>query len=202
MDIVLKNITKQFNGKVVLNQINLRMKQGNIYCIMGESGIGKTTIFQLLMGLIKPDSGEIEGMFHCRMSAVFQENRLCENLTPVVNISMVTDKSRNQIKEELLKLLPFDCLTKPVRELSGGMKRRTAIVRAMMADSELILMDEPLTGLDYDSKRKSIAYIKESQKERTLCIITHDIEEAKWFLEGKIQEEAVEASGKICLLHG
>ena len=121
---------------------------------MGESGVGKTTLLRLLMGLEKADSGIITGFD--KVSAVFQENRLIEHLNAVENTALVI-KDRNAGKcayEQLLQLLPKEALLKPVREYSGGMKRRVALVRAMAADSEIVLLDEPFTGLDSQRVKK------------------------------------------------
>ena len=131
------------------------------------------------MGLEKADSGIITGFD--KVSAVFQENRLIEHLNAVENTALVI-KDRNAGKcayEQLLPLLPKEALLKPVREYSGGMKRRVALVRAMAADSEIVLLDEPFTGLDSRNSKKAAEYILSEQRGRTVISVTHDMEMCK-----------------------
>jgi NitT/TauT family transport system ATP-binding protein len=159
------------------------LEGGNVYCLTGASGRGKTTLLRLILGLEPSDSGEIHFLSPLssgqevspRFSAVFQENRLCETLSPLDNVFLTTKKcySRSQIREELCRLLPDECLSRPVYTLSGGMKRRTAIARAMLAPSDIIIMDEPFTGLDEDTRHHVIRYILEKQDGRMILISTH-----------------------------
>ena len=148
---------------------------------MGPSGSGKTTFLRILLGLEQADSGSIEGLQGTRASAVFQENRLCESFTPVDNITMVipgrSSQSRKQAREELLRLLPEEALCRPVSTLSGGMKRRVAIVRALSVPCGMVLMDEPFTGLDENTKRNVIQYIKEKTRDKLVIISTHQDED-------------------------
>ena len=90
-----------------------------------------------------------------------------------------------QIKEELERLLPKECLTRPVSTLSGGMKRRVAILRALLTPSDILLMDEPFTGLDEEIKQRVIEYIKEKQEGRLLVLTTHQDEDIA-LLEGTL----------------
>lgn len=147
--ICFQGVTKVFKDTAVFQNLNMELNEQQITCIMGKSGSGKTTLFRMMMGLEKPDAGAIKGLHGKRISAVFQENRLCSQLSAVGNIQLVTKNTAVSIIEsELHKLLTEDCLKKPVSELSGGMMRRVAIARAMIAESDIILMDEPFTGLD------------------------------------------------------
>ena len=107
-----------------------------------------------------------------RYSMVFQEDRLCEEFDAVCNVAMVI-KDEQKAKEALRKLLEEDALTKPCRQLSGGMKRRVALVRAMEADSDAVLLDEPFTGMDADTRRAAEIYIRERQNARIVIIATH-----------------------------
>ena len=103
---------------------------------MGKSGLGKTTLLRILMGLEKYDAGSIEGMENKKISAVFQEDRLCENLSAVTNVAIVCEKNvtLQEIRKELENIGLSGSTEKPVKELSGGMKRRVAIIRSIMAD--------------------------------------------------------------------
>ena len=133
----------------------------------------------MITGAEPPDCGEIrtDNRTKTVISCLFQENRLCESADAIANVMFLTGRSALQAETELKKLLPADCLKLPVSRLSGGMKRRVLIVAAMCANADLILMDEPLTGLDEKNKRKAADYIKKNRKDRLLLFSTHSIEE-------------------------
>lgn len=182
--IQLKNISKSYAGLSVLRDITLTFKDGGCYCIMSPSGSGKTTLLRILMGLEHPDTGSIEVSPQDRtdtftVSAVFQEDRLCESFSPLENVLMCAGKSMkpSRIRWELAKLLPEECLSRPVSTLSGGMKRRVAVLRALLTPSDILLMDEPFTGMDETLKRDVITYIKEKQNGRLLILTTHQEED-------------------------
>ncbi len=189
MKISLNDITKIYNSKLVLDHVSLTFSDDAPCCLMGPSGSGKTTLLRILLGLERPDGGsfsvtgkeggELTGQ--ARFSAVFQEDRLCEAFTPVENIQMVTGRSLSgeQIRRELTRLLPPECFDRPVWTMSGGMKRRTAICRAVLAQSQAILMDEPFTGLDEDNRRLAIRYIREKAAGRLLILTTHQEEDVE-----------------------
>ena len=154
--ITLKNISKSFGDKSVLSDLNTFFEIGKISVIMGESGCGKTTLINIIMGLEKADSGEISGVPES-ISAVFQEDCLSENFSAVSNLRAVTGKkvAKETITELLLSFgLNDKDINSPVNRLSGGMKRRVAIARALIAESGLIIMDEPFKGLDEETKAK------------------------------------------------
>ena len=175
MNIRLHHLSKSFGPLTVLSDFSLTMESGCIYGLMGPSGAGKTTLLRILMGLETCDSGFIEGLEHARVSAVFQEDRLCEAFTPVVNVRMVCGKSmsEHQVRTELCRLLPEESLNRPVSILSGGMKRRTAICRALSAPFDLLLMDEPFTGLDKDTRYNTIRYVQEKCSGKITLFTTH-----------------------------
>ena len=178
-DIVIKNISKSFGEKKVLSDFSDVIPCGNLTVIMGESGCGKTTLVNVIMGLENADSGSISGVPE-RISAVFQEDCLCEDFSAISNIRAVTGKafSKKAIGDYLKRLGLTDAdISCPVRQLSGGMKRRVAIARAMIADSDLIIMDEPFKGLDEDTRRLVIDFVLKETKSRTFIAITHDPEE-------------------------
>ena len=148
---------------------------------MGPSGCGKTTILRLIMGLEKTDSGMIQGGENKKLSVVFQEDRLWESFTAISNILSVAPKKISQ--EEAIKHLEEiglrDCFNKPVSQLSGGMKRRVAIVRAILSCGDLIILDEPFKGLDKESLNLAINYVKKHTLKSTVIVVTHSLEEAK-----------------------
>ena len=115
------------------------------------------------------------------ISAVFQENRLLEGYTAIENLRFALGKrySSEALTAYLLRLLPEDALNKPVCEFSGGMKRRVAILRAILAPTDIILMDEPFTGLDQATKEKVIAFVLRHRAGRTLLVATHGEDDAR-----------------------
>lgn len=180
--IVIDKLCKSYGDNQVLDLLDFEFEAGEITCIMGASGIGKTTLLRILMGLEKSDSGSISGIDeNTRISAVFQEDRLCDNLTPLGNVSMVCDRtiSKEFIKEQLVSILPEKAVLQKSSELSGGMRQRVAIVRAFIKDSDVILMDEPFKGLDEGIKRSVVDYILANQKGRTILFVSHSRSDAE-----------------------
>ena len=147
---------------------------------MAPSGAGKTTLLRILMGFTSADSGTLLGLEHIRFSAVFQEDRLCENLTPISNLRLVSPTlSKQEAAAALGGVGLSDCLTQPVRELSGGMHRRVAILRALLAEYDLLFLDEPFKGLDEETKALVIADTRRRCAGRTVLLVTHDPDELK-----------------------
>lgn len=151
---------------------------------MGASGIGKTTILSILAGLVKPDFGEIEGMEGKKLSMVFQEDRLLEWADAFENVALILERKKSGMLREFLRgefeaVGLHDYEEKPVSQLSGGMKRRVAIVRAVCAEGDLLLLDEPFKGLDDGTKEQVAAYLKSRFAGRTLVMVTHDARDAK-----------------------
>lgn len=182
--ITLRGITRRFGDELVLDALDLDLVEGRVTALMGTNGSGKTTLGRLLLGLLSPDAGEIRGLDRLRRAAVFQEDRLCEQLTAVANVRLVLDRDVpvSTVVSELRGVgLDAESLVKPVRELSGGQRRRVAIVRALMTDADLVVLDEPFTGLDTDAKALLLAYVRERCQHRTTLLITHDRTEAEWF---------------------
>ncbi len=179
MQLEAKNINKSFGENKVLSDFSYVFQDGRVTAVMGASGCGKSTLISILMGILKQDSGEIFPSGDFRRSAVFQENRLCENLTAAGNIRLVTGKkySAAQIEKELSTVGLDGCATKPVRELSGGMKRRVALLRALLADYDVLFLDEPFKGLDSETKAKVLRYTQQKTAGRTVIMVTHDIDE-------------------------
>jgi NitT/TauT family transport system ATP-binding protein len=180
MDIVINKISKRFGDKQVIEDFSEVIREKAITCIMGPSGCGKTTILYMLMGLMVPDIGTITGVPDTK-SAVFQEDRLCETLNAVANVKMVCRKevTRKTIEEHLSEIGLQGSLLLPVSQLSGGMRRRVAVVRAMLAESDILFMDEPFKGLDAEMKREVIRFVKKHMDDRTVVLVTHDEEEAR-----------------------
>ncbi|MDD3795956.1 MAG: ATP-binding cassette domain-containing protein [Lachnospiraceae bacterium] len=183
MPIRITNLCKEYNGKPVLSHLDLTLESHTNTVLMGPSGCGKTTLLHLLLGLTLPDAGEIIGM-PAKKSAVFQENRLCEQFSVLANIRLVTGKSipLSEICRHLsaVGLGEKHLLSQPVEEFSGGMKRRLAIVRAMLADSDIILLDEPFKGMDSATKLLVMDYFRTCTAGKTTLLVTHDETEADY----------------------
>lgn len=178
-EISINKISKSYGSKRVLSDFSETIPYEKTTVIMGESGCGKTTLINIIMGLEKPDSGDISGIPE-RFTAVFQEDCLCEDFSAVSNIRAVTGKklSKVEISEALGRFgLTAKDVSCPVRELSGGMKRRVAIARAILGDGKLIIMDEPFKGLDEGTRQTVIEHVRRETESRTLIVITHSPEE-------------------------
>ena len=173
-DLILEHIHKRYGEKVVLRDFSTRFPAGTCTCIMGPSGCGKTTLLRLILGLEEADGGTISGR-RFPMSAVFQENQRFEDFSALSNVSAVCARgSRQEAARQLSALGLAGSLHAPVRTLSGGMKRRVAIARAVLAPGELLILDEPFTGLDRDTKAVVLDYLKAHTQGRTLILVTHD----------------------------
>ena len=179
--VTVRDLTKSYGDSLVLDHVSLDLESGCPCCLMAPSGAGKTTLFRILMGLETADSGTIEGLEGRSFSAVFQEDRLLEGYTALQNIRFVTGRGypAHELTAIIKHLLPEDSLKKPVSEFSGGMKRRVAILRAILAPTDIILMDEPFTGLDADTKQLTIDLVKELCAGKLLIIATHAEDDAE-----------------------
>lgn len=191
--IKISGLCKSFGKHEVLKNLNLTLEDNGVYCLMGPSGMGKTTLLRIIMQLEKSDAGSIEGADLKDISVMFQEDRLCDVLTPVENVALVCEKnvSRKKIYDNLCKILPKECLIQPVSELSGGMKRRVALARAMEYPGKIVIMDEPFTGLDYNTKKEVIGYILQQKRDRIMFISTHGEEDVSLLGAVKIKLEDI-----------
>ena len=180
MSIIITDLCKTFDDNEVLKNVNITLKDNSIYCLMGSSGIGKTTLLRILIGLERADSGSVSGIDTKSISCMFQEDRLIPYLSAIDNVRIVLHgkNNRDEIRNNLLSILPDDSLDIPVSSLSGGMKRRVALARALSYPGKLIILDEPFTGLDKDTKLNVIDYILNMRNNRTLLIATHETDDA------------------------
>lgn len=181
--ITLSGVCKRFGDNVVLDGLGLVLAPGSVTAITGPNGVGKTTVARLLLGLEAPDAGAIEGLQGLCRSAVFQEDRLCGHLDAIANVRLVLDRDHRASAEQGLARVGItgEDATKPVSALSGGQRRRVAIARAMASKSALVVLDEPFTGLDADTKPTVMAYVKECLAGRTTVLISHDPSEVEYF---------------------
>jgi len=178
MEIQLKNISKKFGDKKVLDKVNIIFNEP-ITCIMGTSGVGKTTLVNIILGLTKQDEGEITEIKDKKIGVVFQDDRLCENIDTIKNIELVCNNGKKEIEKEIENIGLKDVANKPVIALSGGMRRKVCILRALFFDSDIIIMDEPFKGMDDETRENTIEYVKKSLKNRKLIVITHNKEDVE-----------------------
>lgn len=176
------HVHKAYGAIAVLEDFSAAFELGAAHVVMGPSGVGKTTLIRLILGLEKPDAGQIVGLENLRKGAVFQEDRLCENLSVAANLCLAWGKesreARFRRREQARLMLDAvglaGTLERPVRALSGGMKRRVAILRAVLAPNELLIFDEPLKGLDEQTKHRLMEVIGPLLEGKTLFWVTHD----------------------------
>lgn len=185
--ITIKHLTKKYGDLAVFSDFSLEIAEGEVLCLMGKSGRGKTTLLRMLMGLEQPDQGSIAGLEGKRISVVFQEDRLLPHFSVRQNLYSVCDGRLQQ--EHMMRLLTrlglAEWVDREVSVLSGGMQRRVAICRALLVPCDLLILDEPFRGLDDNTKEMVIKLIREEAKGCTILLSTHDITEGKK-MEGKI----------------
>jgi NitT/TauT family transport system ATP-binding protein len=183
----LKNINFSYeNNKPILKDFNLSIQENKITSIIGPSGVGKTTLLNLIANVIQPISGEIIDKPNIT-SYLFQDDRLINEITVYKNLQLVllsVLKDKNKINEEIKKYLNLvsldDCANKYPNELSGSMRRRIALIRAFIYPSKLLLMDEPFKGLDLQLKQEIMETFVElyNFNPKTILFVTHDIDES------------------------
>ena len=196
----IRNLSKSFGGKSVLENFSADLPAGSISALMAPSGSGKTTLLNLIAGLMPADDGSIvfdteeSGNAHpvsfsagknddCRtvsFSAVFQEDRLLNEMTAESNVRLVNPSlSLSDTINAMAELGLRESTHQSVRELSGGMKRRVAILRAVLHDSDILLLDEPFQGLDEETRKTVISFLRKKAENRTVLLITHNKEDAE-----------------------
>ena len=173
----IKHLTKRFGEKTLFEDLNLTVETPAV--LWAPSGWGKTTLLRILMGLETPTSGTMQGVG--RVSAVFQEDRLCAQLNAIQNVTLVLPGPETQYKEQIEQDfqrfgLDLAALALPARKLSGGQKRRVALLRALYAPSDTLLLDEPFTGMDPAALQKAAALLKERSGGKNVLLATHDRE--------------------------
>lgn len=174
MEIRVEGLCKSYNGRPVLTNLTAVFPVG-ITCVSAPSGAGKTTLLRLLLGLEHPDGGSVIGA-DCRWAAVFQEDRLLERLTAAANLRFALGEMPGEAAGVLERLGLSLEDPRPVREWSGGMRRRLALARALLARAEALALDEPFTGLDEENRARCLALIREAGKEKPVALATHGLE--------------------------
>lgn len=197
--IELRNISKSFDKKIVLDNVNLTINMNEVITIIGKSGVGKSVTLKLIMGLMRPDSGQIlfngkpynamkkkeKREWRANISFMFQNNALFDSLTVFENIAMpLLEKGKLENKEiekrvnKIINVLELeDSKYKYPSQLSGGMQKRVALARALVTNPKIVLFDEPTTGLDPMRKNNVLSMISHNQKNFgfTGILVSHDV---------------------------
>lgn len=202
MPLVLKNVSRTFDNsmKETLKDISLTIEDGEFVCIVGPSGCGKSTLLNIISGLDHPTSGELY-LNHVKIAGpgadrcvMFQEHALYPWLTVMENVKFgmklarLSQNEQEKKAEHYLKMVQlWDFRNYRIHEISGGMRQRTALARALCLDSPVLLMDEPFSALDkqtINKLRSDLEQIWEETK-KTIVFVTHSVEEAV-FLANRI----------------
>lgn len=196
VNLEIKDLTKVYNKKTVLDNISFEVKNGEFLSILGPSGCGKTTLLKILIGIENPTSGrilkkekDITKLDSSKrgMGIVFQNYALFPNMTVLDNVMYALNlklKNKEEAKKEALKMIKVvnmeEHIKKYPHELSGGQQQRVAIARTLALKPDIILFDEPMSALDADNRLGLRKELKDIQKKfkTTMIYITHDQEEA------------------------
>ena len=173
----LKNIDFSYGDKSVLKDFSLSLPQKGAVCLFGASGLGKTTVLRLIAGLEKPDRGTVEGFENKRITYIFQEDRLLPWRTAKENVALALagepDAERKAVAQLAALGLANDADRYP-SEMSGGMCRRVAAARALAPESDVLLADEPFTGLDGENRRILASLLRKKAEKGLVLVVTHD----------------------------
>ena len=161
-----------YEDQMVLSDFSYEFPKKGVVCLFGPSGCGKTTLLRLICGLEKPTKGTIEGL-PANPSVVFQEDCLLPWKTAKENISLVGKDADEWLKKVGLG----DCANQYPEELSGGMKRRVAIARALSTTFDMLLLDEPFTGIEEERIEEIASIILSIAEQKLVILITHKLEE-------------------------
>ncbi len=169
--LTLENITLRYGKNTVIDRLSHTFEDGKTTVILGESGVGKTTLLNIAAGLLRPTDGRVVNT-HEKISYIFQEPRLFPWMTALENVSTVSD---NETAKKMLSLMGLeDSLGKYPAELSGGMKQRVSIARALAYAPDIIFLDEPFKGLDAERRRSVSQKVFELLRGKTAIMVTHD----------------------------
>ena len=192
--IEIKNLTKKFKDKVAVDNINLQIKQGELFALLGTNGAGKTTTIKMLSGLILPTSGEMvlekmdmrKEVFKIKeiLNVSPQETAIAPNLTVKENLEFMAGVYQIKDKEkkinDLIRLFRLDeVLNKKAKTLSGGWQRKVSIAISLINDPKILFLDEPTLGLDVIARKELWKVINALKGKITIILTTHYMEEAE-----------------------
>jgi ABC-2 type transport system ATP-binding protein len=207
--IITENLTKSFGCRVAVNQVNIRIKSGEIFSLLGTNGAGKTTTIKMLCCLLQPSSGSAAVLnFDIRENPLQikevigvspQETAIAGHLTAWENLLLMggvfglkSNVSKQRAKT-LMELMEIENRKDQTRRLSGGLQRRLSIAMALMSDPQLLFLDEPTLGLDPHARRSVWNYIEKLKHKKTILLTTHYLEEA----DSLADQIAIMDNGKI-----
>ena len=167
----IKDLSYKYGKNTVIDALSYEFECGKVTAIVGESGVGKTTLVNLISALLPAPLGTIESDLN-KIGYVFQEPRLFNWMSALENVSTVSDEET--ARAILTQMGLADALSKYPAELSGGMKQRVAIARALAYDPELVILDEPFKGLDPEKRREISEFVFKALKDKTVIMVTHD----------------------------
>ena len=172
----ITNLSKSFDKNVVINDLSVEFPEKGLVTVTGPSGKGKTTLLNIIADIIKADSGSIEGL-RSSLSYSFQDDRLFPWLSLKKNIEIVLDNAEEKekiVSEWLEKVELSDFADYLPEKISGGMKQRVSLARALAYPSEIVLLDEPFKGLDEDLHQRMYELVKTEAQNRLIIMVTHD----------------------------
>lgn len=172
MPIQLLHIYKQYGDKPVLCDVNLTFPVRGLFHLQGASGSGKTTLLRLIAGLEPPDRGEILGLDGLKVSVVFQEHRLLPQFTVLENVAFVSDTET--ARQWLTRVELRDAAGQYPAQLSGGMKRRASLARALAYGGDVLLLDEPFNGLDIPLRERILPHLQEFAQHALVILVSHE----------------------------
>ena len=177
----LDKVTVRFGEQIVLEDFSLTLPAQGWFALMGPSGIGKTTLLRVMMGLEKAQSGQVDRQGQT-CATLFQEDRLLPWLTARGNVEAVLDKGEKDKAAALLTEMGLEpqAFDKYPHELSGGMRRRVALARLVGYGGDVWLMDEAFKGLDVDSKHRVMDALRGYGEKKLILMVTHDEEDARY----------------------
>lgn len=172
--ITIEDLSKSYGENLIFENANYKFKKNKFNAILGKSGLGKTTLLNILMGIDQDYTGNITGVPQSK-SVVFQENRLLDNYSIYDNLNFVLkDKITPKYINSYLKKLDLNIYSSTIiNQLSGGMKRRISILRAVLKESDIYIFDEPFKDMDRKTHILTLEFIKEELKNKTLIYSTH-----------------------------
>jgi ABC-type multidrug transport system ATPase subunit len=195
----IQKLTKKYDDIIAINNLSMELFPNEIFCLLGENGAGKTTLINIISGLINPDEGDIlyngislinnkEYLFK-KIGLCNQEDILFENLTVNEHLNSflkLNNENNNKELNNFIEKIGLNEIGNYIcKNLSKGEKRKLSITLSLMGNNNIILLDEPTTGLDINSRKELWKFLKENKKDKIIILTTHSLEEAE-FLSDKI----------------
>jgi zinc transport system ATP-binding protein len=190
----LRNVSFAYNGNIVLQDVNLTVREGDFIAVIGPNGGGKTTLLKLMLGLLQPDTGTIRVMGKPALRASRQIGYVPQDLhinrgfpiTPLDIVAMGTlapdrrpirraARARRAAVRALKRLRVADCAEKKIGELSGGQRQRVYIARALVSDPRILLLDEPTSSIDAEGQTEFFGLLADLNREITILLVSHDL---------------------------